>query len=114
MKSSYALDKFRTTKAEVVEALIWSALRTLVASRRLHHLVRARQPVELRPRYPPIRWGKAFRRTAQSVLTLLMSHLGLGERIDQRRLTRTISVQLTRMALDPHVTRRRPRDEWST
>jgi IS4 transposase len=114
MKSSYALDKFRTTKVEVVEALIWSALLTLVASRRLHNLVRARQPPELRPRYPPIRWGKAFRRTAREILALLLSHLGLGTRIDQRRYTRLVSVQLTRLALDPHVTRHRPRDEWST
>jgi putative transposase len=113
LKSSYALDKFRTTKVEVVEALIWSALLTLVASRRLHNLVRARQPPELRPRYPPIRWGKAFRRTAREILALLLDHLGLGARVDQRRYTRIVSVQLTRMALDPHVTRYRPRDEWS-
>jgi IS4 transposase len=114
MKSSYVLDKFRTTKVEVVEALIWSALLTLVASRRLHNLVRARQPPELRPRCPPIRWGKAFRRTAREILALLLSHLGLGARVDQRRYTRLVSVQLTRLALDPHVTRHRPRDEWST
>ncbi len=113
LKSSYALDKFRTTKAVVVEALIWSALLTLVASRRLHNLVRARQPAELRPRYTPIRWGKAFRRSARDVLTLMLSHLGLDSRVDEKRYARLVSVQLTRLALDPHVTRHRPRDAWS-
>ena len=49
LKSQYALDEFRTTNANVVEALIWSALLTLVASRRLYNLVRARAPPELRP-----------------------------------------------------------------
>ena len=54
LKSSYALDKFRTTK---IEALIRSAMVSWVANRRLHNLVRSRQPPELRPWYLPIRWG---------------------------------------------------------
>ena len=112
-KSSYALDKIQRAKAVVVEALIWSALLTPAASSRLHNLVRARQPTELRSRYTPIRCGKAFRRSARDALALKLTHLGLDTRMDRRRYTRLVSLQLTRMALDPHVTRHRPRDAWS-
>lgn len=76
LKSNCALDRFRTTKIEVVEALIGSALLTLVASRRLRNLVRARQPPEFRPRYSPIRRGTVFRRTAREILALLLGHPG--------------------------------------
>ena len=46
LKSHYALDEFRAN-AQVVEALIWSALLTLAVSRRLHTLDRKRAPEEL-------------------------------------------------------------------
>ena len=49
LKSQNALDAFRTTSAYIVEALIRSALLTLVARRRLYNPVRARAPPELVP-----------------------------------------------------------------
>ncbi len=46
-KSQYALDAFRTTDANLVGALIWATLLTLVASRRIYNLVRARAPASV-------------------------------------------------------------------
>ncbi len=61
LKSQYALDRVNTTNRSVAEALIWASVLTLVVSRRLHSAVRERIPAELRVRYPPMRWGIAFR-----------------------------------------------------
>jgi len=49
LKASYALDKFRTENPEVVEALIWSALLTLTAARRLHALSDSARPSSFGP-----------------------------------------------------------------
>jgi putative transposase len=111
LKSHYALDKFRTTKAIVVEALIWSALLTLVASRQIHNLVRRIQPPELRPRYPALKWARVFRATARDILRALLGYLGLGK--GGSELYRGINTSLTRMALDSHVKRHRLREDWS-
>ena len=46
-KRQYALDAFRTTIANLVEALIWAAPLTLMASRRIYNLVRARAPASV-------------------------------------------------------------------
>ena len=61
LKSQYALVEFRTTNSNIIEALIWSALLTLVASRRLHNLVRGRASPALRPRYTQMLWAIQFR-----------------------------------------------------
>ncbi|MCI4323344.1 MAG: IS4 family transposase [Thermoplasmata archaeon] len=111
LKSHYALDKFRTTKAIVVEALIWSALLTLVASRQIHNLVRRIQPPELRPRYPALKWARVFRGTARDILRALLGYLGLGK--GGPELYRAINTSLTRMALDSHIKRHRLREDWS-
>ena len=84
LKSHYALDQFRTTKAMVVEALIWSALLTLVASRQIHNMVRRIQPPELRARYPMLKWARVFRSTARDILWALLGYLGVGGGKDDR------------------------------
>jgi len=111
MKSHYSMDKFRTTKAVVVEALIWSALLTLVASRQIHNMVRRIQPPELRARYPMLKWARVFRSTARDILGAMLGYLGLEEGKGDHY--RAINVSLTRMALDSHVKRHRLREDWS-
>ena len=76
LKASSALDKFRMTTPDVVEALIRSALLTLTAARRLHTLIRQRAVPELRARYTQLRFAIHFRRGAQYVLACLLQHLG--------------------------------------
>jgi IS4 transposase len=110
LKSHYALDEFRTTNAHVVEALIWSALLTLVVSRRLHTLVRARAPEELRPRYTQLRFAVNFRRGARHILSAMLYNLGLSK---DRRNRFALNMYLVEASLDPHVKRHRFREEWS-
>ncbi len=115
MKSSYALDKFKTRNEHAIQALIWAALLTLVVSRRLQNEVRKNALPEHRPRYTQLRWGRAFRRAAQHVLTLLLHHLGLGPSEKDAKVTfPKMNRALTRFSLDTHVSRHRIREEWSS
>lgn len=114
MKSSYALDKFRTKNEHAVQALIWVALLTLVASRRIQNEVRRNAYPEHRARYTQLRWGRAFRRAAAHVLTSLLHHLGLGpSEEDAKASYRRMNRALTRFSLDTHIKRHRFREEWS-
>ena len=108
LKSSYALDKFRTTNPDVVEALIWSALLILTAARRLHTLIRQRAPSELRARCTQLRFAIHFRRGAQCVLACLLEYLGF-ERAE-RSSHRGMNLYLVEESLDPHVYRQRFRE----
>ena len=111
LKSSYALDKFRTTNPDVVEALIWSALLTLTVARRLHTLIRQRAPPELRARYTQLRFAAHFRRGARDVLACLLDSLGLQKATPDQRWG--MNLFLVVEALDPHVHRQRFREAWS-
>ena len=111
LKASYALDKFRTTNPDVVEALIWSALLTLTVARRLHTLIRQRAIPELRARYTQLRFAIHFRRGAPYVLACLLERLGF-ERAE-RSSHRGMNLYLVAESLDPHVNRQRFREVWS-
>lgn len=106
LKASYALDKFRTTNPDVVEALIWSVLLTLTTARRLHTLIRHRANPELRARYTQLRFAFHFRRGAQYVLACLIERAG-------RSSHRGMNPHLVVESLDPHVNRQRFREVWS-
>jgi putative transposase len=111
LKSHYALDQVRTTNPNIVEALIWAALLTLVVSRRLHNLVRARAPAELRPRYTQLRWANEFAEAGEAILQCLLVHLGLEKHAEAERYR--MNYRLTEAALDPNVKRHRFREEFS-
>ncbi len=111
LKASYALDKFRTTNPDVVEALIWSALLTRTAARRLHTLIRQRSAPELRARYTQVRFAIPFRRGAEYVLACLLEHLGF-ERAE-RSSHRGMNLYLVVESFAPHVHRQRFREVWS-
>ncbi len=111
LKSYYALDQVATRKADVVEALIWASLLTLILSRRVYNLVRSLAPSELRARYTPLRWASMFRRMAPRILNLTMEYLE-GRAVSKSDWTK-VNLFLTKEALDPHVTRHRLLDGWT-
>lgn len=111
LKSQYALDAFRTTNANIVEALIWAALLTLVASRRLYNLVRARAPPELLPRYTPMMWSIEFREGGSAVLGCLLARLGYEEFSEKE--WHDVNYRLTVCALTTSIRRRPVREVWS-
>lgn len=105
LKSYYALDQITSAKAEVVEALLWASLLTLIVSRRVYNWVRSREPEELRARYTPLRWAVMFRQVAPRILTMTLSFLD-GKRVSPKD-GKVVSLFLTQEALDPHVNRHR-------
>ncbi len=111
LKSSYALDKFETKNEHAIKALILAALLTLVASGRLHNLVRERAREELRARYTQLRWAKAFRSASSFLLIDMMA--ALGRRPWSREDHEMAREFLTRQALDPHINRHRFREAFS-
>ena len=100
LKSQYALDRVNTTNRSVAEALIWASLLTLVVSRRLHSAVRERIPEGLRARYPPMRWGIAFREQSGRILETLMQRLE-RKKVEPEPLLELAQTLMAR-ALDPN------------
>jgi len=112
LKGEYALDRVNTSKREVVEALLWASLLTMVVSRRLHTAVRERIKPEYRTRYTPIRWARAFREQSGRILDTLMDRLH-RKRVPPEPLLEIARALLAR-AIDPNAGRRRFREVyWS-
>ncbi|MGI0128926.1 MAG: IS4 family transposase [Thermoplasmata archaeon] len=111
LKSQYALDEFQTTNANIVEALIWSALLTLVASRRIYNLVRERAPPELRPRYTQMLWAIQFRAAGAAVLGCVLARLGYDEFTEKE--WRYVNYRLVECAISSHASRPPFREVWS-
>lgn len=108
LKSRYALDVIKTKNAMVVAALIWVAILTLLASRRIYHLVRRRAEAMGKAvvRFTHLRWSTVFSETADKHLHALLRYLDIKmELMDFYRLYDC-------QAFDPHVNRQRFREEW--
>lgn len=108
LKSRYALDKIATTKTHIVEAIIWTAILTLLVSRIVYTIIRHFGEAEGKPviRFTQLRWSTIFVENAERNLMVIMYYLGMEWTIDDY-----LSLQ-TSGALDPHVNRARFREEW--
>jgi putative transposase len=107
LKSRYALDVLETKNVQIIEALIWTAMLTLIVSRRIYSLVKnsTDNPKKM-ARYTQSRWSKIFAEKAADLLTIILHRCGI-----QRTFETTMSVYKSQ-ALDPHVNRERFREEW--
>jgi len=107
LKNKYALDVLETKNVQVIEALIWTAILTLIVSRRIHSLVRnSTTHPEKMARYTQLRWSTIFAENASDLLTVILHRCGI------QRTFETIMSVYESQALDPHVNRERFRDEW--
>ncbi len=107
LKSKYALDVLETKSVQVIEALIWTAILTLIVSRRIYNLVRnSSSNPEKMVRYTQLRWSTIFAENASDLLTVILKDCGI-----ERTFEIVMSVYNSQ-ALDPHVNRERFRDEW--
>ncbi len=110
LKSRYALDMIKTSNPHIVEALIWAAILTLIASRIVYHLVRKIGEAQGKPivRFTQMRWSTIFSEGAYFYLSLVMKYLKMdltGKELLQVHIDQ---------ALDPHVNRERFREDlWS-
>ena len=110
LKGHYSLDIIKTQKPTIVLGLVWTAILTLIVSRKLYNLLLRSVPAELRPRYPPLRWSIIFVENGQRLLDAMMGNIGFEppREGDFNRLAQTYE----RDALDPHVKRYRLREGW--
>jgi IS4 transposase len=107
LKSKYALDVLETKNVQVIEALIWTAMLTLIVSRRIYNLVRnSSTNPEKMVRYTQLRWSTIFAENASDLLTVILKDCGI------ERTFETVMSVYDSQALDPHVNRERFRDEW--
>lgn len=107
LKSKYALDVLETKNVQAIEALIWTAILTLIVSRRIYNLVRnsTSNPEEM-VRFTQLRWSTIFAENASDLLTVILRECGI------ERTFETVMSVYDSQALDPHVNRERFRDEW--
>ncbi len=107
LKSKYVLDVLETKNVQVIEALIWTAILTLIVSRRIYNLVRnSTSNPEKMVRYTQLRWSTIFAENASDLLTVILQDCGI------ERTFETVMSVYDSQALDPHVNRERFRDEW--
>jgi len=106
LKSKYAFDMLKTKNEQIIEALIWTGILTLIVGRRLHGLFRELNPDQQIARFTQLRWSIIFAENASDILTEILKLNGI---------TRTFELMLavsSSQALDPHVNRERFRSEW--
>ena len=107
LKSKYALDVLETKNEQVIEALIWTAMLTLIVSRRIYSMVKnSTANPEKMVRYTQQRWGIIFAENASNLLTVILHRYGI------ERTFETVMSVYESQALDPHVNRERFREEW--
>ena len=107
LKSKYALDILETKNVQVIEALIWTAMLTLIVSRKMYNFVRnSSSNPEKMVRYTQLRWSTIFAENASDLLTVILKECGI------ERTFETVMSVYNSQALDPHINRERFRDEW--
>ena len=106
LKSRYALDALNTKNPQIIEALIWVAILTLLVSRRTYFNVRKIHKGKNILRFTQLRWSIIFAENADDQLTLLLRYMGITRTLE------TIGGVYDSQALDPHVNRERFRAEW--
>lgn len=105
LKSRYGLDVLPTSNPQVVEALLWVGILTLVVSRRVYSLV-FRDSLEQAPRYTHLRWATVFAEKSHRLLDAVLDYAGIDA-----SLMDLFEVYKSQ-ALDPNVNRKRLMDSW--
>lgn len=99
LKTYYRIEDLPSRKPAVVEALVYAALITMAASRRLLAAVRKRQP-RLAQRLPEHRWAAIFTSVAQDLLLIATRRFSAV-----RQLLRTLTTIILYEAKDPNLKR---------
>jgi putative transposase len=105
LKSRYAIDVIPTSKPEIVEALIWIGILTLIISRRVYSIVYSSN-LENAPRYTHLRWATVFAEKSHRLLDAVLDYADI-----EATLMELFEVYQSQ-ALDPNVNRKRLMDTW--
>ena len=105
LKSRYGIDILPTSNPQVVEALLWVGILTLIVSRRVYCLVFS-ENLENAPRYTHLRWATIFAEKAHRLLDAVLDYAEIDA-----GLMELFEVYQSQ-ALDPNVNRKRLMDQW--
>jgi IS4 transposase len=97
LKSAYRLDQMPSSKRHVVEALLYAALITMMASRVLLDHVRSRLRAEMVDRLPEDRWAAVFAAAATEILAMVVRSPEHAE-----ALAPFVNTMLLKEAVDPN------------
>jgi IS4 transposase len=106
LKNKYAFDVLKTKNEQILKALIWTGILTLIVSRSLLGLVRALNPDQPIARFTQLRWSHIFAEYASDILNEILKFHGITRTFDN------ILAAASSQAVDPHVNRERFRTEW--
>ena len=105
LKSRYGLDVLPTSNPQVVEALLWVGILTLIVSRRVYLIVYSAN-LENAPRYTHLRWATIFAEKSHRLLDAVLDYADIDA-----GLMDLFEVYQSQ-ALDPNVNRKRLMDQW--
>jgi putative transposase len=97
LKSRYALDAISTANPQIIEALIWISILTLIISRRVYRTLRRLSPNAKFVPFSHLRWSNTFAETSGDLQRTLIQYLGFEWNLETR-----LSVYESE-ALDHHV-----------
>ena len=105
LKSRYGIDILPTSNPEIVKALIWVGMLTLLVSRKVYWLICSNN-LENAVRYTHLRWATLFAEKSSRLMDRVLDHAGLHP--DLMEFFEVFESQ----ALDPNVNRNRLTDVW--
>ena len=105
LKSKYGIDILPTSNPQVLEALLWVGILTLIISRRVYLLVFSAN-LENAPRYTHMRWATIFAEKSHRLLDAVLDYADIDA-----SLMDLFEVYQSQ-ALDPNVNRERLMDQW--
>jgi IS4 transposase len=105
LKSRYGIDILPTANPEIVQALLWVGILTLLISRKIYWIV-CEKNLDKAVRYTHIRWATIFAERANKLRDSVLAYAGLyPDIIDHLGVYES-------QALDPNVNRTRLSDVW--
>ena len=107
LKSSYALDQISSAKPEIMEALILTAILTLIVSRKVLSVIQLAYPEKVQ-RMTTLRWSNVFAVGAYKTLEGVLVEAGRNP--DAFGLLEFYMAEV----VDPNVSRERLIDPWTT
>lgn len=105
LKSRYGIDILPTSNPEIVKALLWVGILTLIVSRRVYLMVFSAN-LENAPRYTHLRWATIFAEKSHRLLDAVLDYAEIDA-----GLMELFEVYQSQ-ALDPNVNRKRLMDQW--
>jgi len=105
LKSRYGIDILPTSNPQVVEALLWVGILTLIVSRRVYLMVFSAN-LENAPRYTHLRWATIFAEKSHRLLDAVLNYAEIDA-----GLMELFEVYQSQ-ALDPNVNRKRLMEQW--